>query len=72
MSATVLVICRDCRGATTLADGTACGFCMAQGHVAVDRTPDGAVPHDEVEWIAPTLAATPATVWTLSHPRCAP
>lgn len=70
MTATVLVVCRDCGGGRSLPDGTACGFCLAQGHVAVDRTPSGGVPEGEREWIPPQLPATPATVWALSHHRC--
>jgi hypothetical protein len=71
VSACVLVVCRECNGARSNADGTACGHCLAQGHVAVDRTPDGDVPIGETEWIRPTLPDR-IPPWRCTHGRCIP
>jgi len=71
---TVLVVCRDCAGTGDGPDGY-CGFCMAQGHLNVDRTAEGGVPEGEREWIAPTLPdapPNPLVLFHVTHPRCCP
>jgi DnaJ-class molecular chaperone len=51
---TVLVVCPECDGGT-LADGRTCGHCDGTGRYAVNRTPDGGVPHPYREWMPPML-----------------
>jgi DnaJ-class molecular chaperone len=70
MSATVLVVCRDCAGSGDGPDGY-CGWCKAQGHILIDRTIEGDIPEGYVEWIRPLLPPTPENPLVLSHvPRC--
>lgn len=49
---TVLVVCPDCKGERGEA---VCGWCFGQGHIAVNRTPEGGVPAQFEEWIPPLL-----------------
>jgi DnaJ-class molecular chaperone len=77
VSVTVSVVCPDCNGTGDGAHGF-CPFCLAQGHVHIDREADGAVPltHPDgravVEWIPPTLPPTPTNPLVTLYERCIP
>lgn len=74
---TVAIVCPDCDGTTNGPEGF-CAFCMAQGHVRIDRTSEGAVPtHDSEgrpvrEWVPLTLPETPANPLVTLYHRCIP
>ena len=78
MSTLVTVVCRECKGASASHDNPPCGWCHSQGHECIDRTHDGKVPthfgtgEPVTEWVPLLLPDPPRTVWTLTHPRCAP
>lgn len=74
---TVAVVCPDCDGSTNGPHGF-CAFCMAQGHIRIDRAPDGSVPtHDESgrplrEWVPLSLPEVAPNPLTLTYQRCVP
>ena len=55
----VLVKCRECDGSGDAKEDALrqCGWCMGMGHIARDRTPEGAVPENETEWLGFQLPA---------------
>ena len=70
MSATVLVLCPDCNGASADNRLPPCLECSCNGHFRVNRAPDGSIPktwgdgRPMIEWI-PALLPDPS----LAHPR---
>ena len=70
-------VCADCDGASADNRSPRCEHCKCNGHFLVNRTPDGSLPatwddgRPMREWVPPLLPDPPATVWTLTHPRCA-
>jgi len=53
--ATALVLCPDCLGGCKR-DGAYCPHCHDQGHLAINRAPDGGIPDGFVEWVPPLLS----------------
>ena len=52
---TVLIVCRECAGTGDAPNYLQCGWCLGQGHLNVNREPDGSIPDQETEWCGPVL-----------------
>jgi len=76
VSGIALIVCPECKGTGNAPDSPlACGECMGQQHVAVDRCVNGEVPVGATEWVPPLLPETPTNplvpLYSL-YPRCVP
>lgn len=78
MSAIVLVVCRECAGASADHRLPPCGWCNCQGHEAINRAADGSVPatfddgRPVTEWIPPTLVEVRPNPLVPLYSRCIP
>lgn len=69
---TALVVCRDCAGTGLGEHNEAgyhaqCGWCLGQGHVLVDRLPNGNLPDQDREWKSGKLGAVPYNPLRLTY-----
>ena len=62
----VTVICPACGGTGDGEDGVhMCTYCLAQGHIRVDRDRDGTVPSGMREWVDAMRGPVPDNPLTL-------
>lgn len=83
MSLTVAITCPLCNGASADHRLPPCDVCHNQGHLHVNREPDGTVPtrihfastdewYDVREWHPPMLPDAAPNPLTLTYQRCIP